>query len=259
MKAVIMLTMMLAVTMVQVVPNQATRRDEDVKKTKSLRKDVEELTKVVTSLKTKLTTVESIFQAIQIQQADSITSLGSRVTSVETKAKNQGSSFVRWGWTTCPNGSTTVYSGLVGAKHYNSKGHGTNILCMSKSPRFDNMSPTNGNAHVWGAEYNGIPHHYNHDAPCSVCQASQSTTIMVPGTNMCPTGWTRQYYGNLVASNHDHYATEYICLDAYPQDDRGGELNNKGWTIFYVTAACGSLSCPPYVNNKVLTCVVCSK
>jgi hypothetical protein len=35
--------------------------------------------------------------------------------------------------------------------------------------------------------------------------------------------------------------------------------NNNGKLVYPVRAGCGSLPCPPYINNAFLTCVVCSK
>ncbi|XP_070175921.1 short-chain collagen C4-like, partial [Littorina saxatilis] len=143
--------------------------------------------------------------------------------------------------------------GVAGGKHHYQKGSGTNPLCLSRTPQFDYYGT------LYGAEYDWIPGHHDHDVPCSVCLAPQSTTIMVPATHTCPLGWTSQYTGHLVAQWKNHYATEYVCLDGSPEDDSSGVGNDNGILFYYVMTVCGSLPCPPYINDKVVTCVVCSK
>ena len=54
-------------------------------------------------------------------------------------------------------------------------------------------------------------------------------------------------------------ATEYICLDVDAEMIPGGAANANGRVFYLAEAVCGSLTCPPYVNGRELTCVVCSK
>ena len=75
----------------------------------------------------------------------------------------------------------------------------------------------------------------------------------------CPNGAVVQYTGNL-ASNHYQNAGvgEFLCLD-YHQEERQGSQERKGGAyIEPAVTVCGSLPCPPYVNEKVATCAVCS-
>ena len=51
----------------------------------------------------------------------------------------------------------------------------------------------------------------------------------------------------------------YVCIDGAPEHDEGGAANTNGHVIYHVVAQCGTLPCPPYVQGKVVTCVVCSK
>ena len=150
-------------------------------------------------------------------------------------------------------------TGFVGGSYYNHYGAAANYLCLTKKPEYDNVAKPSYYAFLYGAEYFYISDHHGHDAVCSVCRAPQSTTIMVPATLTCPPGWTTQYTGHLTSQYKDHYATEYVCLDGSPEDDSSGVRNDNGLLFYYVTAQCGSLPCPPYIQGKVVTCVVCSK
>ncbi|XP_070176833.1 uncharacterized protein [Littorina saxatilis] len=180
-------------------------------------------------------------------------------TKMEKLKKGKGSSFVRWGRKSCPNNTVLVYTGVAGGKNHYVKGSGTNTLCLTRTPQFDNTAKPSHYGLLYGAEYERIPGHHDHDVPCSVCLAPQSTTIMVPATLTCPPGWTPHHTGHLVSQYKDQYGTEYVCLDGSPEDDSSGVRNDHGLTFFYVVTVCGSLPCPPYINDKVVTCVVCSK
>ncbi|XP_070183611.1 uncharacterized protein, partial [Littorina saxatilis] len=152
-----------------------------------------------------------------------------------------------------------VNSGVAGGKLHSHKGSGTNPLCLTLTPQFDDAKVPSHYGYLYGAEYETIPGHHDHDVPCSVYLASQSTTIMVPGTLSCPSGWTSQYTGHLVSQLADHFATEYVCLDGSPEHSLNDESNENGLLFYYVITVCGSLPCAPYINNRVVTCVVCSK
>ena len=151
-------------------------------------------------------------------------------------------------------------AGVVGGKYYTNKGSGTNRLCLTKTPQFDDAVSVSGSyGFIYGTEYEDIPGHHDHNVPCSVCLVQQSTTIMVPGTLSCPPGWVTQYKGHLFSAYYNHFATEYVCIDGAPENDESGAANTDGHLIYHVIAQCGALPCPPYVQGKVVTCVVCSK
>ncbi|KAH3779879.1 hypothetical protein DPMN_157687 [Dreissena polymorpha] len=83
---------------------------------------------------------------------------------------------------------------------------------------------------------------------------------MVPAKLTCFSGWTMEYSGYLVAGSALHEAaTEYICLDGKPEMVPGKGENHNGKLMYLTEARCGSLPCPPYVNGRELTCVVCSR
>ena len=63
-----------------------------------------------------------------------------------------------------------------------------------------------------------------------------------------------------MAGYHGHVAgTMYTCVDKNPDTLHGGQTNKNGYLFYAVEARCGSLKCPPYVEGRELTCVVCSK
>ena len=85
--------------------------------------------------------------------------------------------------------------------------------------------------------------------------------IMVPAKTQCPSSWTREYYGYLMTERGDthHYRSSFDCVDVSP-DTVSGEIANTNGALFqYVKTTCNGLQCPPYVVNKVVTCVVCTK
>ncbi|KAK7103169.1 uncharacterized protein [Littorina saxatilis] len=206
--------------------------------------------------KTELQTTKTEHQAELRETKTRQESTERRLRSTRTSAS---SSFIRWGRKSCPWQTSLVYVGVAGGKHHMQSGSGTNPLCLTRTPQFDNTARPRNYGTLYGAEYDSIPGHHEHDVPCSVCLAPQSTTIMVPATRTCPSGWTRQYYGHLVSQYQGHYATEYVCMDGSPEDDDSGVNKLEGLLFYYVVTVCGSLPCPPYINGKVVTCVVCSK
>jgi hypothetical protein len=151
-------------------------------------------------------------------------------------------------------------TGIAGGKLYSHTGTATNRLCLTRSPEFDGTPVPGTVGYLYGGEYQDIGNHHDHDVPCSVCLAPQSVTTMFPATLTCPHGWTKQYSGKLVSERHNHAsASEFVCLDGEPENDDSGEADTHGNLFYLVATVCGSLPCPPYVNNKIVTCVVCSK
>lgn len=104
---------------------------------------------------------------------------------------------------------------------------------------------------------------YQHDVSCAVCRSNRPTTLMIPGRNQCYPGWTMEYSGYLVSgraeSDHDVSATNYACLDSRPETVLGDVKDENGKLMVLVEGYCGSLKCPPYVQYREITCVVCSK
>nr|KAG5706333.1 hypothetical protein BaRGS_026115 [Batillaria attramentaria] len=172
-----------------------------------------------------------------------------------------GSVYVRWGSQSCPGGAENVYAGVVGGGHYSHTGAGVNALCLTKDPVYDGRSKTTMMTYLYGAEYATTPEwRHNLDVVCAVCRVPFETTMMIPGTNTCLPGWTRQYRGYLMAGRFNvPSGTEFVCMDRAMEADHSSYRDDDGKLFHYVIGKCGSLPCPPYKEGKVVTCVVCAK
>ncbi|KAL8562738.1 hypothetical protein ACOMHN_022613 [Nucella lapillus] len=134
------------------------------------------------------------------------------------------------------------------------------MLCLTLSPETYGITTPAYYSLIYGAEYQDIPGVVDHDVPCSVCRAAQSTTIMLPGTHSCPKGWLTQYKGHLVTGRPVHKAaSEFVCLDVQPEAILGSHKNLDGYLLYYTFTQCGTLPCPPYKHMSLTLCVVCSK
>ncbi|XP_033727529.1 short-chain collagen C4-like [Pecten maximus] len=192
-------------------------------------------------------------------------------TKMETILKgSKGAVFTRWGREDCPaNQTSIVYTGYAGGSFYEHTGAASDYVCMPHEPVWGphrDFSYTNNDiAFMFGAEYQSPGELFgkstwSDDVPCAVCIGDQYTTsIMIPGRISCYPGWTEAYHGNLAAGAHNHKAaSQYACVDQEPQISKAG-VNDNGKLFYGVKAKCGSLPCPPYVDNKFLPCVVCMK
>ncbi|PVD18681.1 hypothetical protein C0Q70_21231 [Pomacea canaliculata] len=153
-----------------------------------------------------------------------------------------------------------VTTGVIGGGNYGASGSAVNALCLTLQPVYDGRNPTSANTNLYGSEYETSPEEkQNQDGVCSVCRVHRSTTLMIPGTNVCPNGWTLEYSGYLMAGHDSHPAsTEYICVDKKQDARYGSNADYNGKLFYYTIGSCGSLPCPPYFEGKVVTCVVCS-
>ena len=83
---------------------------------------------------------------------------------------------------------------------------------------------------------------------------------MMPARNDCPSGWTEEYDGYLMAEYYSHgRQSDYICVDENAEYVHGTRANRDGALLYPVEARCGSLPCRPYVSGRELTCAVCTK
>ena len=172
----------------------------------------------------------------------------------------RGSSYIRWGHSTCPVSTELVYSGVMGGSLHTLSGAGANALCLSLSPVLLNPRPDQPHTLLYGGEYETYDSHMNKDPDCAVCRSLRPTTIMVPGTNVCSSGWTLEYSGYLMAGHHTHAAsTQFICVDTALEGRIGSDDDHNGHLLYYTETECGSLPCPPYEAYKLVTCAVCSK
>ena len=110
---------------------------------------------------------------------------------------------------------------------------------------------------------NGIfPGKQNHNAPCAVCYSSTKTVkLMIPARITCPSLWTREYKGYLMTTHYGHKKNSvYECVDKNPESIAGSSASTSGAVFFFTVTTCNNgLPCPPYVINRVITCVVCTK
>ena len=193
---------------------------------------------------------------------------GQKGTKGEREEENGGTVYVRWGHDQCPSTAQLVYSGRAGGSHFSHSGSGSNPQCLPLDPKF--LTPISGTqyrAYMYGAEYetetdsNSHVHgRHNTDVPCAVCHVSNRTAVyMVPAKYTCPTGWTREYYGYLMAEYYKYPGNQYTCMDTEFKSVAGSSANKDGLLFYFVEGRCGSLPCPPYDDNKELSCAVCSR
>ena len=157
-------------------------------------------------------------------------------------------------------------TGFVGGSSYNHPGSSSKTLCLPPDPIFLTNDPADGySGLIYGTEYqfNGLGGQklLNEDAPCSVCRAhAGSSILMVPARDQCYNGWTELYNGLLIGNYYaDEGSVDYLCMDKNPERVFGGSADQNGHIFHLQKTACGSLKCPPYEKNRVVTCVVCTQ
>jgi hypothetical protein len=145
---------------------------------------------------------------------------------------------------------------------FNLPGSASDYVCLSPDPKFLKTSGSDY-GRMYGAEYETnfwAANSDDEDVPCALCRTTHATTVMIPGTNVCNNGWNRQYYGYLASGFVGHAAaSSFVCVDVNPEYRISGAGDQNGKLFYSVLAKCGSLPCPPYINDYALTCVVCSK
>ena len=190
---------------------------------------------------------------------------GQKGTKGDKEEINGGTVYVRWGHDRCPSAAELVYSGRVGGEKYTHSGGGSNPQCLPLDPNYLRTQPElqDDVAVMVGAEYQ--THIFNravhdHDVPCAVCYVSQRSTVyMVPAKYTCPSEWTREYYGYLMAERWNHNPSQFTCIDSTFKSVVGSAANKDGLLFYPVEGRCGSLPCPPYDETRQLSCAVCTK
>ena len=156
----------------------------------------------------------------------------------------------------------------MGGSWHDHTGGGSNYLCLVLDPIFHKtVSGKQGNSYIYGTEYkvdyaSMFPRRIVHqDAPCAVCNTeSRGSHVMIPGRNICPSGWTLEYKGYLMSAHrYQKGRTQFICVDASAEGTTGSHSEDNGAFLYFVESHCGSLPCPPYASGKELTCAVCTK
>lgn len=181
--------------------------------------------------------------------------------------RSGGVVYIRWGKSSCPStpGTELVYAGRTGGTQYGHSGGGANQLCMPLDPQYSSYNPgVQGFSYMYGAEYEVPVGHIstkqNHDATCAVCYVStRETVLMVPAKTSCPTSWTKEYQGYLMAEYKNSRRSMFICVDSAFESAPGSQADAPATDLYHVEAACSGLPCPPYVDYKELTCAVCTR
>ena len=162
-----------------------------------------------------------------------------------------GVTYTRLGRTSCPSDTEAqlVYSGRTGGTNYNARGGSAERICLPDNPDYIpgsiDISPSPANhfkSVVQGAELHvnyGVPgnllqHLHYQNVPCAVCFVPvRSTTIVVPAKTVCPSSWTREYYGYLMTENDGYYRSLYGCLDIDPEPITGAGNGTFPSTFFH--------------------------
>ncbi|XP_063443381.1 short-chain collagen C4-like [Mytilus trossulus] len=208
-----------------------------------------------------------LFKYIQTEVTKAVKS---EVDKLQGEKCMKGSTFVRWGRTSCDGTkSSLVYTGFMAGPTNSARGSGSNYLCLSSNPQTKSF-PVEWNqrpGHLYGIgwELTGIDrsrssnHVDDKDVPCAVCLTKGKTSLMIPGRTSCYAGWTHDYTGFLVSvrTQNGFASTEYVCADADPESH--GSTNYNQGMISFVEVRCGSIPCSKYGNKTKLSCVVCSK
>lgn len=182
-----------------------------------------------------------------------------------------GASYIRWGRTECPkvNGTELVYKGVAAGASHGHRGGGANYLCLPEDPQYLEVTAGGQGQRelVYGTEYqfkegNILKSLLDYDVPCASCfTAKRGTEMMIPARTECYPGWTREYNGYLVSSQHGQHRVQYKCLDVDAQGITGSSKNVDGSLMYLVEVVChGSIPCAAnkYVSRHELACVVCT-
>ncbi|XP_063414615.1 uncharacterized protein LOC134696631 [Mytilus trossulus] len=175
-----------------------------------------------------------------------------------------GTTYIRWGRKQCPINSTElVYSGFAGGGQYSDPGSPAEYVCLPPDPNYVKTSGSDY-GRMFGGEFDSnffASNSDNQDVPCALCRTLRaSSVIMIPGKNTCYSGWKEEYHGYLASGHHvENVASAFVCVDIQPEYIMGGVDQHYGKLFYEVLSKCGSLKCPPYINDYPLTCVVCSK
>jgi len=176
--------------------------------------------------------------------------------------------YVRWGHDSCPDGGAQlVYTGRAGGSHFSHSGGGSNPQCLPLDPGPEYLKTIDGTqnwGYIYGAEYQDtnelLADSKDTDVPCAVCHVpTRNALYMIPARFTCPSGWTREYFGYLMSERYSNHRSQFSCVDQSLIPVVGSHHNDNGFLFYTVEGVCGSLPCPPYTQDKELSCAVCTK
>jgi hypothetical protein len=131
----------------------------------------------------------------------------------------------------------------AGLEYHRGRLYGTEYESYDDPPAFGNM--------------------LRHNAPCSVCYTPTRTAkITIPAKTSCPSSWTREYYGYLMAgisTHHTHRGKAPVCIDVNSESIPGSAGHHVKSLLYFLETTCTGINCPPYSNGAEITCVVCTK
>jgi len=169
---------------------------------------------------------------------------------------------------------TILFSGYAAGSHYYRIGGGSNQLCLPEEPQLQTHTKRRMYAgFLYGIQYrtNGDPRgateYHAKPTPCAVCYVPQrSAQLMIPASNTCPVGWTREYNGYLMAQyswkvgkqTYSYHSSSYICVDASPEI-AVGPIGRYQAVLYFVRIGCGTLPCSKFTEGSFVPCVVCTK
>ncbi|XP_061169519.1 uncharacterized protein LOC133178862 isoform X2 [Saccostrea echinata] len=258
-------------SMVQKIQTLAMDAIDTRNNTKNVMEMLKSVTKEFQNMKTWQRKIEEEISNFEKKLRNEFTKMCEQQNSTSQVKNNSsptfsggGALFVQWGKPRCPdNTSQLVYSGYLGGSEYSAKGAAVTNVCLSPDPIFGNWSIIGNVNQMYGSELEfdvAGPGTATQDNTCAVCKSKiHSTSVMIPGRNECYPEWKKQYSGYLMSSPTGFSPKDIICLNEHPEFVVGGGDNDNGNLLFPIKAVCGSLECPPYVDGKLLTCVVCTQ
>lgn len=166
---------------------------------------------------------------------------------------------------------------VIGSMHCNDKGPGTYSIYSGNTVGYQSNNgdidfrcmPKSGNIHYDSSkntDYTGSPHtkvifgevvryntflkdKNNRTAACALCQIDGREVIeMLPATNNCSEGWTREYKGYLMTGG--------LCVSM--EMDWLDHRSSNFFYIYHEVLSDEDVS-TDYKHNLVLSCAVCSK
>lgn len=167
-----------------------------------------------------------------------------------------------------------VYIGVVGGSRYTANSGGVGYLCLPQNPQWLKFNYS-ASWVSWMAsveyiveDYGILPNNlHGKRAVCARCYTeSRPAVMMIPARTSCDAGWTREYYGYLMANQETAYRnpSNYACVHNTPLSYEHS-CRNYGGGLEFVNADCDGRAtideCEhgQYVNNRQLTCVVCTR
>ena len=183
-----------------------------------------------------------------------------------------GAVYTRWGRTTCPVGATLVYAGYAASTGSMIDGGTSDTLCMPQTPQYLSTDTTatytdqlnSVEYETFGTSSTPFNNVQEHNMPCAVCHTDTKEVVLtIPAQHSCPAGWSNEFFGYLMTEygSAGRSRRDTICVDASAEAVPGSEANTSPAFIYLLRASCAvtGLPCPPYNDQMVLPCAVCTR